>query len=126
VDEKLCVLGQRNDPSTAALPGILGFHQTIGKKNIENRVRQLCSYLKEQIQTNLPQAEFITPLSPELSGGVVILSIPGKQPRELFQQMYEAHGIACAPTGGIRLSPHIYNTLQDMDKIVEGLVSVSA
>jgi isopenicillin-N epimerase len=126
VDEKLCVLGQRNDPGTAALPSILAFHQTIGKKNIENRVRQLCAYLKEQIQTNLPQAEFITPLSPALCGGVVIISIPDKQPRELFQQMYEDHGIACAPTGGIRLSPHIYNTLQDMDKIVEGLVSVSA
>ena len=126
VDEKICVLGQRNDPGTAALPNILEFHQTIGKKNIENRVRQLCTYLKEQIQTHLPQVTFITPLSPELSGGVIIISITGKSPGEYFQLLYEEHGIACAPTGGIRFSPHIYNTLQDMDRIVAALVSVSA
>lgn len=126
VDEKICMLGQRNDPSIATLPSMLAFHQTIGKKNIEDRVRKLCSYLKEQIQTQLPQAKFVTPMTPELSGGIVILSIPGKQPQEFFQMLYDKHGIACAPTGGLRLSPHIYNTLQDMDKIVAALVSTSA
>ena len=126
LDEKICMLGQRNDPSTAALPSILEFHQTIGKKNIENRVRQLCTYLKEQIQTHLPQAAFVTPLSPSLSGGVVIISILGKSPKEYFQLLYEEHGIACASTGGIRFSPHIYNTLQDMDRIVAALVATSA
>lgn len=126
VDEKMGVLGQRDNPGTAALPQILAFHQNIGKKNIENRVRQLCTYLKEQIRMQLPDAEFITPLSSELSGGVVIISIPGREPREVFQRLYEEHGIACASTGGIRFSPHIYNTLQDMDRIVAALVSVSA
>ncbi len=126
VDEKLCVLGQRNDLTVSALPAILEFHQTIGKQKIQSRVLQLSAYLKEQIKKKIPQAVFVTPITPELSGGIVVIKIPGKNNTELYQQLYKNHGIAGAPTGGIRLSPHIYNTLQDIDKIVAALVNVSA
>jgi selenocysteine lyase/cysteine desulfurase len=121
VDEKLCVLGQRNEPTASAITSIVDFHNTIGKAQIEARIKALNTYLKEQIQEKVPTAEFVTPLSPELSGGVTILSIPGKDRIAVFQKLYDEHGIACAPTGGLRLSPHIYNTMADMDKIVEAL-----
>ncbi|WP_221393832.1 aminotransferase class V-fold PLP-dependent enzyme [Dyadobacter sp. NIV53] len=126
VDEKYCMLGQRNEATVSGLAETVKFHQTIGKKNIENRVVQLNTYLKEQIKTKLPQITFITPLSPELSGGVTIISLPGKKPAEVAQKLYEVHGIAAAPTGGIRMSPHIYNTLADMDKVVKALESLLA
>lgn len=126
VDDKLCVLGQRNDLTVSALPAILEFHQTVGKKHIETRVRQLSSYLKEQMKAKVPQASFVTPMAQELSGGIVIFTIPGRNSADLYQKLYENHGIAGAPTGGIRLSPHIYNTLQDMDKIIAALASLAA
>ena len=126
VDEKLCVLGQRNDLTVSALPVILEFHEAVGKKNIENRVKQLSAHLKDQIKTKVPQVTFVTPLSPELSSGIVIINIPNKKNAEIYHQLYEKHGIAGAPTGGIRLSPHIYNTLEDMDKIVSALVTLAA
>ena len=122
IDEKLCVLGQRNNATTASLIDIIEFHQTIGKKNVENRVRELHAYLKEQISKKLPQAIFTTPHSSDLSGGIVIFKLPGKEPDEVYQKLYENYGIAGAPTGGIRLSPNIHNTLKDMDRIVEALV----
>jgi selenocysteine lyase/cysteine desulfurase len=126
VDEKLCILGQRNETTPFVLSDILDFHAMIGKKAIEQRVRKLNSYLKEQIQLKLPQATFVSPVAAEMSAGIVILNIPGKQPQDIYQKLYESYGIACAATGGVRLSPHIYNTLEDMDRIVAALATLAA
>ncbi len=125
LDEKVCVLGQRNTPSTPAIIDIIDFHETVGTPNIEARVRYLNAYLKEQIRKKLPNATFVTPLASELSGGITIFRLPGKEPRMIFQKLYENYGIAGAPTGGIRLSPHIYCTSKDMDRIVEALVALA-
>ncbi|MDX2049110.1 MAG: aminotransferase class V-fold PLP-dependent enzyme [Chitinophagaceae bacterium] len=126
VDERICMLGQRNDATAAALPDIIEFHYRIGKKNIENRVVQLNTCLKQQIQNKIPQASFVTPLSPAISAGIVIVNIPGKEPASIYQKLYEQYGIACAATGGIRFSPHIYNTMADIDKIAAALKKLSA
>ena len=125
VDEKLCVLGQRNDPTTSALPAILAFHEKIGRKAIEDRVRQLTLYVKESIQKQLPQALLITPLSGQLSGGIVNVSIPGKDSADLFQTLYRDYGMACASMGSLRISPHIYNTESDLNKLVNALVTLA-
>ena len=126
VDEKICVLGQRNDASPVAIPSIIEFHGSIGKSNISKRVVQLNSYLKEQIRIKIPKAEFITPISPDLSAGIVIVNFPGKDPALVYQDLYTKYGIAAANVGGIRLSPHIYNTLEDMNRIVDALKNLSA
>lgn len=126
VDDKICFLGQRNDATTAALPEIIQFHETIGRKNINDRVVQLNTYLKDQIRKRLPNATFITPLSPEISGGIVIISFPNKDPKLLAQKLYDDYGIAAASTGALRLSPHIYNSIEDLDKIIGALVKITA
>ncbi|MDF9795084.1 isopenicillin-N epimerase [Catalinimonas alkaloidigena] len=124
VDEKLCVLGQRNETTASALGSIVDFHHSIGKPQIEARIKALNAYLKAQVKEKIHAVKFVTPLSAELSGGVTILSMPGKDQTAVFQKLYDVHGIACAPTGGLRLSPHIYNTMADIDKIVEALEEV--
>jgi len=124
VDEKFCVLGQRNETTASAIKGILDFQNTIGKPQIEARVKALNSYLKKQIAKQIPSAEFITPLSEEFSAGVTIVSLPGQEGATLYDLLYKKYGIACAPTGGLRLSPHVYNTKADMDKIVSALAAV--
>ncbi len=126
VDDKICFLGQRNDPTTAALPEIIAFHETIGKNNIYSRVIELNSFLKDQIKTRLPEAKFITPLSPDMSGGIVIVTIPEKDAKAIVQKLYTEYGVAAANTGGIRLSPHIYNTKDDIVRVVDALVKCSA
>ena len=124
-DEKFSVVGQRNDATTSSLPHILKFHEQVGKKNIEDRVRLLATVLKEKIQIKLPSAKFISPLDPAFSGGIVIIELPGKASTEVYQKLYHDHGIACAPSGGIRFSPHIYNTMADIDRVVTALSSIA-
>lgn len=125
VDEHLCVLGQRNETSPAALPDILTFHQAIGRKNIEQRVVQLNTYLKAQLQKHVPHVQFVTPLAPEFSGGITIITLPGKDPAAVYDALYTQYGIAAAPSGGIRLSPHIYNTLADVDDVVNAIQALA-
>ena len=125
VDENLCVLGQRNDPSTAALPETIDFHNSIGKKNIQERVFNLNAYLKSEIQKNVPAATFVTPLIKELSAGIVIFNLPDKKPADITDALYKRFGIAAAPAGGVRLSPHIYNTKKDVDYVVQAIREVA-
>jgi selenocysteine lyase/cysteine desulfurase len=126
VDEKICFLGQRNDPTAAALPEIIQFHETIGRKNIYDRVVQLNTYLKDQIKKKLPKATFVTPFSPAMSGGIVIIAFPGRDPKVITQKLYDDYGVAAATVGAVRLSPHIYNTVGDVDHVVDCLVKVTA
>ncbi|GLU53500.1 aminotransferase class V-fold PLP-dependent enzyme [Dyadobacter frigoris] len=121
VDEKFCALGQRNEATLAGLVETVNFHKTIGKTNIANRVVQLNDYLKDQIRTKIPAITFLTPISPELSAGITNINLPGKKPADITQKLYDLFGIATAPTGGIRIAPHIYNSLSDIDKLVSAL-----
>ena len=124
IDEKLCVLGQRDDAAISALVETINFHKNIGFENIEGRVRQLTDYLKKNIHERISGVSFVTPLEKELSAGIVIFQLADKDFREVFQRLYEDFGIASAPTGGIRLSPNIYNTIGDMERIVEALSKI--
>jgi isopenicillin-N epimerase len=126
VDENLCVLGQRNEPSTAALPEMIAFHNQIGKENIQERVYYLNDYLKSEIQKQIPKATLVTPVAAEFSAGIVILNLPDKKPADVIEVLYRKYGIAAAPAGGIRLSPHIYNLKKDVDYVVMALKEIAA
>jgi isopenicillin-N epimerase len=121
VDANLCVVGQRNESSPAALPDMFNFHNTIGRQNIEQRVVQLNSYLKAQLQKHVPKVTLVTPVSPAFSGGVTIFTLAGMDNTEVFEKLYTTYGVAGAPSGGVRLSPHIYNTLADVDYVVNAI-----
>ena len=125
VDERICVLGQRIETTTSALPEAIDFQLAVGKKIIEERIVKLTTYLKEQIQAKIPTAAFVTPLHPSMSAGIVIVILTGKDSKDVYQKLYDNYGIACASTGGIRLSPHIYNTLEDVDKVVKALAALA-
>ncbi|NJN41524.1 MAG: aminotransferase class V-fold PLP-dependent enzyme [Flammeovirgaceae bacterium] len=124
LDERICVLGQRNDPTTAGIPSMVDFHNLIGKKNIEDRVVSLNTALKKGLTTKIPSIKFVTPIDSSMSGGIVISNIPGKDAKELVPSLYKNAGIACAASGGIRLSPHVYNTMSDIEKVVDALAGL--
>jgi selenocysteine lyase/cysteine desulfurase len=60
-------------------------------------------------------------MSPELSGGVCIAASDGERRGELFERLYAEHGIAGAPTGGLRLCPHLYYTVDHVDRALQGV-----
>ncbi len=110
-------MGQRDDAALAAVGTTVDLHQRVGTARIEARVTALATRLKE----GLREAGYVllTPLAPELSAGVCIAEV--KENRgALVNALYENHGIAGAATGGLRLCPHLYNTIEHVDRAVRG------
>ncbi len=120
---KFETLGQRNDATLAALGAAIDFHNLIGPARVEARVRQLATRLKEGLR-EIPGAKLLTSLSPELSAGVCVVSFDGIDHRKVYEALYAKHAIAGAAIGGIRLSPHIYNTLEEVDRAVAAIAKL--
>jgi selenocysteine lyase/cysteine desulfurase len=117
-------LGQRDDAAVSAMGTAADFHLTIGIDHIEARVRALAGRMKEAVSERLPGAHFVTPMDPQLSAGVVIFSLPGVDGRGIFEALYRDHNVGCAPTGGIRFSPHIYNTMDEVERAVDAIAQL--
>jgi isopenicillin-N epimerase len=117
-------LGQRDDAALAAIGTAADFHFAIGPARVEARMLELASRLK----AGLTEAgiSLVTPFDPAMSGGVCVIRVPSAKREEVYNQLYERHGIAGASTGGMRLCPHIYNTLDHVDRAVRGLKSLLA
>ncbi len=127
---KLEVYGQRDDPRIVALESAVDFAQLIGTPAIESRMRYLATSLKEQL-SQISGVRLKTNLQPELSGGVVkaeILRVPTKQ---AYDALWNQHriSIAMTPSGdsqGLRFSPHIYNSPQEIQRAVEAVKALAS
>jgi selenocysteine lyase/cysteine desulfurase len=119
---KFETLGQRNDAVLAALATALEFHELIGPAAIDARLLELARALKSGLAA-MPGAHIVTPSPDVLSAGVVVARFDGADARTLFDRLYTQHHIAAAPTGGLRLSPHVYVTLADVERTLEAVAS---
>ena len=112
-------MGQRDDACLAAMGTMAEFHAEIGPERVEQRMMDLARRLKEGIrEAGIP---LVTPMKDALSAGVVIIEVPAESRREVFSRMYEDHGIAGSTSGGFRLSPHLYNTAEHVERALTGL-----
>lgn len=122
---KFETLGQRNDATVAGLAAALDFHDRVGAERIEARVVELTTALYEGLR-RMRGAQMVTPARAELRGGVCIVRFDGREMRPIHDALYREHRIATAPTGGLRFSPHIYNTMQDIERALAAVQTVTA
>ena len=126
--QKFETLGQRSDPTIAAIGPTIEFHNAISKSIIEARLRFIVQRLRDGISL-IPGASILTPPDPSMSAGVLVFSLSGIGGRQAFEALYHGYGIAAAPAGindGIRLSPHIFNTTSDVELVLSALTEVAA
>jgi selenocysteine lyase/cysteine desulfurase len=118
--------GQRDDARLAALAGMFEFLTQVGMNHVEARVRQLAGHLMQRLAGG--KVELRTNLSPQLSAGVVKADLPHVPDlRPLDARLYREQGMAFSvtasgPQRGIRVSPHIYNSLAQMDLVARALL----
>jgi selenocysteine lyase/cysteine desulfurase len=118
---KFETLGQRDDSCLAAVGTSVDFHRMIGFERVEARVIELASALKEGL-AKIRGAKLVTPRDPRLSAGVVVARFEGVDGQKIFREIYAKHGIAGA--AGLRLCPHVYNTLEDVERAVRAVTEV--
>lgn len=117
---KFETLGQRDDAAVSAMGVTVDFHDRIGRQRIESRIMELAAALKEGL-SRIQGARLTTSIKPELSAGVCVIGFNGVDHRKLYEALYAQYGIAGAALGGIRLCPHIYNTMEEIDRVVSAL-----
>ena len=121
-------LGQRDDARIAAMGRAIEFHNTIGKHKIEARVRSLAQEVKRQLLKQIPGVMFHTPQEQEVSSGVVVFHPPGVDLDSALARLYGEHNVGCAVMrgdfAGIRLSPHIYNTMEQVERAVSAIAGL--
>ena len=115
-------LGQRDDAALAALGTAAALHDEIGPERIKNRI----SFLSQRLKTGINAAglDLVTPMAEDLSHGVCITRVSNGNGGAISNQLYSEYGIAGAPTGGLRLSPTIYNTVEHIDRAIKAVAEL--
>ena len=119
---KFEVFGQRDDPRVVALEAAVDFINLIGMPAVEARMQALATRAKVQLK-EIATVELKTNLEPELSGGVVKFRLKNVPTKRAYDTLWEKHRLAIAmtPSGdaeGLRFSPQIYNSMEEVDRAV--------
>ncbi|HLH00038.1 MAG TPA: aminotransferase class V-fold PLP-dependent enzyme [Bryobacteraceae bacterium] len=127
---KLEVYGQRDDPRMAAVESAIDFLTLIGMDKIEARMRMLAAYMKDQL-AQIPAVRMKTNREPELSAGVIKFELSNLPIQRAYDTLWERNRIAIAMTTagdsrGLRFSPHIYNSREEIDRAVAAIKALAA
>lgn len=126
--------GTVNFASVLTIPDALDFRENIGQINIENRLRSLRNQWVSQVRNN-DQVEVLTPDDDRMYAGITSFRLKGKgsyeENADLMKRLHEEYGIftvaigGLANGGGIRVSPSLYNTREDMDKLAAAINEIT-
>jgi selenocysteine lyase/cysteine desulfurase len=127
---KFETLGTRSFPIEQGIGEAINFHNGIGPKRKEERIRYLKNYWATQVK-DLPRVKLHTSLDPRYSCAICGVSIDGMTPSELDQALfnrYKIHtvGIVWENISCVRVTPHVYTSLADLDKLVRAIRTLAA
>jgi selenocysteine lyase/cysteine desulfurase len=122
-------LGTRNMASEMAIGAAIDFHNIIGTKRKEARLRYLKNYWYEKA-VKLKGAVATTSLKPEYSCGIANIGFEGWKANEIEAKLFEKQkihtsSIIIEKVNGIRVTPNVYTSLYDLNLLVKGLTDIS-
>jgi len=127
---KFETLGTRSFPIEQGIGEAVNFHNAIGSKRKEERIRYLKNYWALRAK-EIPGVTIHTSFKPEYACAIAGVSINGMTPGELdsaLMNQYKIHtvGIVWENISCVRVTPHVYTRLQDLDKLVGALETLAA
>ncbi len=127
---KFETLGTRSFPIEQAIGEAINFHMAIGPKRKEERIRYLKNYWAEKAR-QIPGVRIHTSLKSAYSCAICGVSIDGMTPQELDAALfgsYKIHttAISLENINAVRVTPHVYTSLPDLDKLVKALTEIAA
>ena len=122
-------LGTRSFASEMAIGTAIDFHNIIGAKRKEARLRYLKDYWTEKVM-KLPKVKFATYFKPEYSCAIANIGFEGWQAQQIEAKLFEKYEIHTVSiihekVNGIRVTPNVYTNIQDLDFLVKGLSEIS-
>ncbi|MFH1625008.1 MAG: aminotransferase class V-fold PLP-dependent enzyme [Pseudomonadota bacterium] len=108
--------GSFNLLSISILASSLELTLQTGIEKIYERVIGLIDHLLRLLD---PSWKVISPLAEGERSGILTFTIPGVNPRDLSRKLLEKKVVVSARGGGIRVSPHFYNTHEELERFAE-------
>lgn len=110
--------GSPNMLGIHALHASLGLLLTVGMAQVWAEIQVRTQYLLDGLQAKT-DVQVLSDLRPERRSGIITFRLKTGDTDALFQRLVAAN-VLCAPRGGgIRLSPHFYTPLAQLDKTLE-------
>lgn len=104
------------------------FHRAIGKARIAERIHALNSRAKAAM-AKMPNVKVHTPMSPELSAGIIAFEVAGMTPGEVVHKLHE-RGIIASVTPGFynpllaRVAPSLLTLEDDVDRTTAAIAAL--
>ena len=127
--------GTMNFASVLTVPTALDFRETIGQKNIEGRLRLLRNQWVDKVIDN-PNVEILAPQDERMHAAITSFRLKGKTSyednRDLMNTLSDKYGVftvaigGIAKGGGIRVSPSLYNSREDADKLAAAINDITS
>ena len=108
----------------------MNFQNAIGSERKQKRIHYLKHYWASAIK-DIPKVKIHTSLKPAYSCAICGVSITGMTPSELDSQLftkYKIHtvGIVWENISCVRITPHVYTKLKDLDKLVKAIEEIAS
>lgn len=121
-------LGTRSFAIEQAIGQALNFHLMIGSKRKHERLQYLKTYWTQKA-LQIPGVSMGTPLNPQYSCAIALLQVEGKTPEEVHGFLWRNHKIHAVSIiweniKGVRVTPNVYTTLNDLDRLVRAIADL--
>jgi selenocysteine lyase/cysteine desulfurase len=124
-DQELDESARRYELGTPNANGIYGLHATlatyhkIGPEKITRQIRFLTQRLIEEF-SKWEKMELTTPIDCEQRGGIVTMRLPEETDQQAIMESLNRHQMTIALREGcLRISPHYYNTVEEIEHAIE-------
>ncbi len=107
--KKFEAYGQRHDAALASLAETVKFHNEITPKKIQKYAYKISEYIRESLIDM--DIDFVSSNHHDFRSNVIILKAAQENRKKILENILNDAGVILAGTGGLRLSPHIYNTI---------------
>ncbi|HET7230746.1 MAG TPA: aminotransferase class V-fold PLP-dependent enzyme [Longimicrobium sp.] len=118
-------IGTHPAANALAVAEALTFTQAIGVDNKAARLVYLRDRWANALRQN-PRVRLHTSLRPGRAYAVAMVEVDGVEPGKIYEELWAKHRIITSPTTwggvkGIRVTPNVYTTLDEIDRFVEAM-----
>src|SRR2546427_4386358 len=122
-------IGTHSAAPKLAIGEAILFHNGIGGKRKEARLRYLSRYWMDRLK-DVPKVRFNTSLDPQQMCAIANVQIEGLDQGKIGSYLFSQHHIFTTPIvheefQGLRITPNLYTTLSELDRFCEVLADVA-
>lgn len=118
-------IGTHSSATRLSIGEALLFHQAIGAKRKEARLRYLTTYWMDRLRT-LDRISFNTPSDPNMYCAIGNFTIAGTDPVRVTDYLMSKYRIIATPVvhdefSGIRITPNIFTSVEQLDRFCDAV-----